>query len=747
MKKLLNLIIVVVGLFGFSFSSNCLEEKPITNKLSVLEKEIKERFSEYLDEELFQIGYDFFKEVKWTITHVGDDYVLGPGDVVKVMLSGPAVDVGVVQSEYLVEIKGDGKVYIPPLGSLFVSGLSLKDFKRVLNEELGKKFKEIRVEAMVHSLRAFNIYVTGFVEQPGMIMVTSLDTLVSALTKAGGVKKEGSLRRIVLRQRKEGEVKESFIDLYDLLVRGQPIDIVLKDGDVIYVPPIGPTVAIAGQVKKPGIYEVKDEKTFKEVVEMAGGLLPFALIEKIKVLRVEREGVKVFEESFKEGTLLQELRIRDGDLLIVSKITKDLKGVIFISGEVEYPGFYSLQETPCLKLLLEKVKLKETANFQVGRIIHKDGKIEQFVPQEVLEGKADLNLKDGDRIFIPSLFARSPIYVFGEVKFPKLIPYYDGLTLLEALRDVEFKGDPKELKAVVYRYKEKPVERYLYDLLILSKENLDLPLEEGANVAIQRILPTEKRPKVKILGEVLKPGEFELKPNTTLYDFLKEVGLTGKAYLKGLILIRQSVKQFQKAMLETAILAFEENLLRMEESKWIGEEERQLLGKTLQERKEYLSLLKKKAEIGLGRIALDIPEDLEMLKGNPNNLILEDGDTIIVPSLPGYVLLLGDIHNPVALPYVPGKNVKDYLDEIGGGTKSADLSGVYVIKSNGKVVSSQTFRKFFFPRSILAYKPERGDAIIVPSKIKVPVLWRPLLKDVVQIIFQSISTAVMAKKL
>jgi protein involved in polysaccharide export with SLBB domain len=792
MKKLLNLIIVVVGLFGFSFSSNCqvlqnmgfsffksvnqttsleekfkesmltkqeqvslmpkegelVEKKPITNKLSVLEKEIKERFSEYLDEELFQIGYDFFKEVKWTITHVGDDYVLGPGDVVKVMLSGPAVDVGVVQSEYLVEIKGDGKVYIPPLGSLFVSGLSLKDFKRVLNEELGKKFKEIRVEAMVHSLRAFNIYVTGFVEQPGMIMVTSLDTLVSALTKAGGVKKEGSLRRIVLRQRKEGEVKESFIDLYDLLVRGQPIDIVLKDGDVIYVPPIGPTVAIAGQVKKPGIYEVKDEKTFKEVVEMAGGLLPFALIEKIKVLRVEREGVKVFEESFKEGTLLQELRIRDGDLLIVGKITKDLKGVIFISGEVEYPGFYSLQETPCLKLLLEKVKLKETANFQVGRIIHKDGRIEQFVPQEVLEGKADLNLKDGDRIFIPSLFARFPIYVFGEVKFPKLIPYYDGLTLLEALRDVEFKGDPKELKAVVYRYKEKPVERYLYDLLILSKENLDLPLEEGANVAIQRILPIEKRPKVKILGEVLKPGEFELKPNTTLYDFLKEVGLTEKAYLKGLILIRQSVKQFQKTMLETAILAFEENLLRMEEeSKWIGEEERQLLGKTLQERKEYLSLLKKKAEIGLGRIALDIPEDLEMLKGNPNNLLLEDGDTIIVPSLPGYVLLLGDIHNPVALPYVPGKSVKDYLDEIGGGTKSADLSGVYVIKSNGKVVSSQTFSKFFFPRSILAYKPERGDAIIVPPKIKVPVLWRPLLKDVVQIIFQSISTAVMAKEL
>ena len=118
-----------------------------------------------------------------------------------------------------------------------------------------------------------------------------------------------------------------------------------------------------------------------------------------------------------------------------------------------------------------------------------------------------------------------------------------------------------------------------------------------------------------------------------------------------------------------------------------------------------------------------------------------------MPSLPGHVLLLGDIHNPVALPYTSGKNVRDYLEEVGGGTKSADLSGVYVIKANGKVVSPQTFRKFFLPRSILAYKPERGDAIIVPPKIKVPILWRPLIKDVVQIIFQSIATAVMAREL
>ena len=783
MKKLLGVLIVIAGLLGFSihsesqvlqstgfslftstnqtaplgekFKEGVLREQagliPIEEKReekpSLLEKEIKERFSEYLEEELCQIGYEFFKEAQWTITHVGDDYVLGPGDVIKVMLSGPAVDVGVVQSEYLVEAKGDGKIHFPPLGSVFVSGLSLKDFKRVLSEELGKKFKGIRVEAMVHSLRTFNVYVTGFVEQPGMITVTSLDTLVSALAKAGGVRKEGSLRKIVLRQRKEGEIKETFIDFYDLLVKGQPIDVVLKDGDVIYVPPIGPIVAISGQVKRPGIYELKDEKTFKEAVELAGGLLPFAFVERIKVLRIEKEEVKVFEQSFGESNL-QEVRIRDGDLLVVGKITKELKGVIFISGEVEYPGFYSLQENPSLKLLLERAKLKETANLNLGRIIHKDGKIEHFVPQEILEGKADLNLKDGDKIFIPSFFARSPVYVFGEVKFPKLIPYYDGLTLIEALRNIEFKEDPKELKAVIYKPDEKLEERYLYDLLILGKEGLNLPLEEGTNIAIQRILPTEKRPKVKILGEVVKPGEYTLKPNTTLYDLLKEAGLTEKAYLRGLIFIREGVKRFQKAMLETTMITLEESLLRMEEeSKWISPEEQQLLGKTLRERKEYLSLLKKKIEIGLGRIALDLPENLEGLKESPDNLLLEDGDTIIVPSLPGHVLLLGDIHNPVALPYTPGKSVRDYLEEVGGGTKSADLSGVYVIKANGKVVSPQTFRKFFLPRSILAYKPERGDAIIVPPKIKVPILWRPLIKDVVQIIFQSIATAVMAREL
>lgn len=130
------------------------------------------------------------------------------------------------------------------------------------------------------------------------------------------------------------------------------------------------------------------------------------------------------------------------------------------------------------------------------------------------------------------------------------------------------------------------------------------------------------------------------------------------------------------------------------------------------------------------------------------NILLEDGDEIIVPSRPGYVLVLGDVYNPIALPYQHGMTVKEYLEMVGGPARGADTKDLYVIKANGKVISQRTYGKpFFLGASLMSYKLEGGDAIVVPTKIKVPILWRPLIKDVVQIIFQSISTAVLAERL
>ncbi len=240
-----------------------------------------------------------------------------------------------------------------------------------------------------------------------------------------------------------------------------------------------------------------------------------------------------------------------------------------------------------------------------------------------------------------------------------------------------------------------------------------------------------------------------------LYDLIKLAGgYTEEAYPRGLIFIRQSAKKLQQEQLRISMLALEENLSKSEEGiSAVGatSEEQKVLEMTIRKQKELLSILKQKAQMGLGRIALDIPNSLEKLKNAPDNIELSDGDYIYVPSKPNYVLVLGGVYNQISLPYRRNLTVEDYLQQVGGLKDNADVDDIYIIKANGRVLSKKQFASINFVfvkyNSFLKYKPEQGDAIVVPTKLKVPIMWRPLLRDITQIIFQSISTAVLAKRL
>lgn len=717
-------------------------------KPSRIELEFSRRFGDYLKEELEQFGYDFFAQARRAVAQVGDDYPLGPGDKVKFYFSGDPVEVGVLQSEYVSEVGQDGRLYVPGVGLLSVSGMTLKALRETVSGELLRKYKGLTVHVVLEALRAFNVYVSGYVNNPGMYALTPLDTLISALASAGGVDKRGSLRKVVVRQRTDAGWTEREVDLYEMFVRGKPVDVLLKDGDVIHVGPIGPIVGVGGHVKRPGIYELKDERDLKEVLELAGGIYAFSYPESVKVFRYKDDRVEVLQTRLSDQRE-ERFEVRDGDLIVVEGLAEDIRDLVFIEGEVDHPGAYSTKEVKSLALLLERAKPKVTADLRIGKIVKKDKTTVNFVPEEVLSGQKDLELEDGDRVFIPSKFSREPVYVYGEVAEGRTIPYYEGLTLLDALRDLEFKYDIRELKAVVQTDSETK-EVYLYDLFVLSKPDLNLVLAPGAKVVVQRTFRTEKVPTITVLGQVVKPGKYEFRRGMTLVEALRIAGgLAEGAYLKGLILLRRSAREAQRASLEVAFSAIEEALLRQEEgaSLW-AEEERKLVESGLIRSRQYLSLLRKRTERNLGRIALEVPATLEELERSKANVVLEDGDEIIVPAKPGYVLVLGDVYNPIALPYQAGLRVEDYLEMVGGPTRGADTKDIYVIKANGKVISQRTYgRPFLLGASLMKYKLEEGDAIVVPTKLKVPILWRPLIKDVVQIIFQSISTAVLARRL
>ena len=776
------------------------------------------------EERLKQFGYDLFKDLPLVEGAFPDTYILGPKDELTIYLWGPSVDFGVLQSRYEVKVNRDGTIYIQNLGVYNVSSMSLGSLKELLRRELSRKYKGVNVDVTLSRMRKFRVYVSGFVNNPGLVEANPTDNLITVLARAGGISKEGSLRRIELRRQSSSKVENIPVDLYDLLIKGKPIDIRLKDEDVIYVHPIGKVVGIGGSVKRPAIYEFKSEASIEEVLEFAGGIKPSASKTFLRLYRFEKDGLKVMELSLEDKKFLIDKGFFDGDFLFVGSIPDLLENSIKISGSVLYPGVYSYEDNRTIKELLNNAKPRENAIY--GRVIRIDKSQVDFYIRDVLEGSKEVNLNPRDEVLIYDMFPYEPIYVSGNISKPRTVPYYEKLTLLDILKDVEFIKDPRQLKAVIYRADSKqedinekimqgqniktgenlsytrereilpverrsfeetrereilPVERrsfeykgrtlseeefssikektirenkpfiiYLNDLLFRKRENLNVPLKPGDVIVIEEIQPYENTSYVTILGEVKYPGRYTLSGNETLYDvILKAGGYTERAFPKGLILIRESAKRLQQEQLELALVSLEEAFLKqIANVGFASEEERQIYLIQVDRERRLFDILKRRASAGLGRISLEIPETLDALKNSPSNIYLTDEDVIIVPARPNYVLLIGDVYNQMSLPYIKGKRVRDYIEMLGGPKKQADTKDIYVIKANGTVVSSNTLgRGFLLRSSIENYVVEEGDTIVVPSEFRLPIAWRPLIRDVVQIIFQAISTAVLAKRL
>ena len=270
----------------------------------------------------------------------------------------------------------------------------------------------------------------------------------------------------------------------------------------------------------------------------------------------------------------------------------------------------------------------------------------------------------------------------------------------------------------------------------------------GDRILIKPLEPKEKSAVVTVFGEVKNPGVYEYRPDMKLYDVLiQSGGYTKNAYPNGLIYIKESAKRLQQEQIDFVFTTLKEYLLKTEENtsyaSEISQAERDLFSLTLLRHKLLLENLKKRSQFNLGRISLNIPDNLEDLKLSDDNIVIDEGDFIYVPKKPNHVLVLGDVYNQISLPFKEKYTVKRYIGEVGGLTKNSDKKEVYIIKANGKVISQRqySYSKFY------NMKLNRGDTIIIPSKIKVPVIWRLVLRDTTQIIFQALSTVALATSL
>lgn len=298
-----------------------------------LEEEIQKQV---VQGELEQFGYEIFSQAPTTFAPVEgipvpSDYVIGPGDTFIVQVFG------VSDVEYRLVVTRDGKLLVPEIGGLDLAGLTFNEAKEVIRSKISKSRIGAKTIVTIADLHTIQIMMVGEVVKPGSYTVSGLSSLLNTLITTGGVKRTGSLRNIQVRRNNK---IVATLDLYDVLLKGvNASNIYLRQGDVVFVPPIGKTVSIAGEVHRPAIYELKNEKRVEDVVSLSGGLLPTAAGQKSHIERITDSGLRTLVSLDLQQTGGQK-PVKNGDLIRVFSALNKMENVVLLNGHVIAPGGY-----------------------------------------------------------------------------------------------------------------------------------------------------------------------------------------------------------------------------------------------------------------------------------------------------------------------------------------------------------------------------------------------------------------------
>jgi polysaccharide export outer membrane protein len=493
---------------------------------------------------LEQFGADIFRNGTGNIDELpmdlpaGPDYVLGPGDGVSIDIWG-----GVAQRLQRV-VDPSGRLALPEVGSVEVSGRTLGDVQRVVQAALRTQFHEVEADVSLSRIRSVRVYVVGEVENPGPYDISSLSTPLNALYAAGGPTSRGSLRHLRL-YRGKNLVQE--IDAYDLLLHGVHNDLArIQSGDTIQVPPIGAEVTVSGMVMHPAVYELGDEKSLAEVLQLAGGVLPSGTYRHIEVERtLAHESRTMLQLDMPEtndaqavNKALSDFQVQDGDKIRISPILPYSEKTVYLDGHVFHPGKYAYHDGMKLTDLVHSYSdvLPEPYK-QHAEIIRLQGP--DYTPQvlafnlgDALAGK-DPNLVlrpfDTVRIFGRYDFEDPPeITVSGEVRDPGDHLTNGATRLSDAIYLSGGTTPDAELDdAQVFRHTPDGKLKVLSVNLKLALDGdpkQNLLLEPKDRVFVHRDLEKVDPATVTIQGEVARPGKYPLGQDMTAADLVRVAG-------------------------------------------------------------------------------------------------------------------------------------------------------------------------------------------------------------------------------
>lgn len=715
-----------------------------------------------------QFGYSFFYQPPASFlpveaVPVGPDYVIGPGDRIKIIIWGS------VQGEYSLTVDRNGQIDIPKVGAVHVSSLTYRQLREVLDREFARQFTNFQMNVTLDNLRTIQIYVVGQARFPGSYAVSSLSTLVSALFASGGPNKSGSLRNIQVRRGKKVIVT---FDMYDFLLRGDKSkDIRLQPEDVIFIPPIGPTAAVGTPKSIKEMEEALRTLARLQLDEQPAGQTPewrrqedLSIISQKERLPKEEGGARFNNQKGSPSTETDIERIFGMSLQEAGQKLSMSKGLDF-GGPVKVPAIYELKHEKTLSDVLRLAGgLGDTAFKGRVQVLRVKGHQEMVLIDEDLEKVStkyqDLPLVDGDfvEIFSVPALVEKEVTIAGAVKNPGKFGFRDNMRVKDLINyagGLLLQSNKEEAEITRVRITQQGPETSriyvkLYGALRGSFQE-NLLLQPNDYLFIRTVPEWATYKTVKVTGEVKFPGTYTVKKGETLSSVLARTGgFTSKAYLLGGVLTRQTTKQIQKQQLDAAINRMEAESLVIAGSKAAGGVEPEDAKRAEVYAKQQTALLESLRKIEpLGRVVIRL-EDPERLRGTPDDIELEEADTLFVPETTQTVNVVGAVFNPTAIVYTPYRTVGEYVTMAGGTTKIADDKEIYVIKVNGAAVSRKGFKwlgaswdgsKYVYhPGGLRSMTLDPGDTIVVPEHLE-RIEWLKTIKDVATIIGQIALTA------
>ena len=748
--------------------NNLIEAQAVEAPAKLLDTEFQRFVLSTTGKSLSLFGYELFGNpgsfAPAQAGAVPPGYVLSPGDELVVQVNGL---VEVVDSFV---IDRDGRIFLPKVGPVSMAGVALKDAEKVLTARIAKIYRNFTVSVSMGRLRSIEIFVVGQAQKPGKHLVSSLSSLINALFETGGPGVNGSMRAISLRR--NGKTVAT-VDMYAFLAQGDNrSDVPLMTGDLIYIPPAGPRVALLGSVNTPAIYEMLGTESIEQVLAFSGGLPTVSAPKNVRLERVDtRRAVARYVEELSLDASGLKKNLQAGDVLSVVQISPQIDNAVTLESNVGAPVRYT--HRPGMKvadLLSDKnflipVRYWEEVNKGAlskkysRREVNLDYAIVQrldpdslrtmllsFNPLKALtkDPQENMELLSGDvvRIYGPDEAlpeTDNSVSVSGEiVGGTKRFVWRPGFTIKDVIPSTKWLVD-------YYGYWQRESARSLYNDInwdyavvnrrvpatlqtqsisfnlgnaVLKSNTADnLSLETGDEISVYTTtqVPTHsdnRNQLVTISGEVMAPGKYQIRQGETLIELIQRAGgLSRNAYVFGTQFLRESIRAQQQENIDRAAKKMQTQLeaqTAMLKQSALESDKALAQAQLLDQQQMLRRISDIKAN---GRISLDLDADKPVLPA----LSLADGDNIFIPTRPGMVGVFGEVFTEISQIHRSGMSVGNTLTKAGV-SKDADRDNILLIRADGTVISNAN-KYGWWGSTIDGIKMQPGDSVYVPSLV------------------------------